>query len=235
MNVYQLSKRLEKVAEFLPNHAKFADIGSDHAYLPCYVCLRDPYAQAIAGEVNQGPYDSAKQEVKAQELQDRIEVRLGDGLEILKSDEVDQIVIAGMGGPLIRDILERGKDKLTSVKRIIVQPNIGAKSLRKWFFEHDFKLVEETILEENNHIYEVLTAEPGDPHEGYHQEELAKEMWLGPRLLEQRTAVFKEYCKVERMKKEKVLNQLKQANEPQLEKVNNLTQEINWLKEVLDS
>jgi tRNA (adenine22-N1)-methyltransferase len=234
MNVNQLSERLSRVASYLPEGSHFADIGSDHAYLPCYVCLRDESARAVAGEVNHGPYTSALKEVNSHELQDRIDVRLGNGLEVLEADEVKQVVIAGMGGPLIRDILDAGKDKLHEVNRLIVQPNIDSQSLRRWFYENQFKLVNEDILEESNHIYEILVAEKGDPEQVYQGEQFEKELWLGPHLLEKGGEVFRKKCQEELDKKLFVLEQLKRASSVNQEKTDQLNKEINWLKEVLD-
>ncbi|MCA0982724.1 tRNA (adenine(22)-N(1))-methyltransferase TrmK [Halobacillus yeomjeoni] len=233
MNVNQLSNRLALVASFLPEKSNFADIGSDHAYLPCYVCLRDEKAKAIAGEVNEGPYQSALNEVNAHNLSDRIDVRLGNGLQVLEENEVNQIVIAGMGGPLIRDILDEGKDKLGAVDRIIVQPNIDARSLRIWFKEQGYALKEEEILEENGHIYEVLVAEKGDPLSGYETEQIEKELWLGPHLLKKNDQTFHQKCRAELEKKQYILEQVQRSSQVDEEKIVQLKKEITWLKEVL--
>ncbi|MGR9049342.1 tRNA (adenine(22)-N(1))-methyltransferase [Halobacillus faecis] len=235
MNVNQLSKRLALVADYLPKGAHFADIGSDHAYLPCFVCMKDPEARAVAGEVNQGPYDSAKSEVEKHKLEDRIDVRLGDGLAVIAPGEIKQVVIAGMGGPLIRDILEGGKEKLSSVNRIVVQPNIDSRSLRRWFFQHDYTLVDETIVEESGHIYEILVAEKGDPSSSYNQQMIDKEMWLGPFLLEKRPESFIKKCKEEWKKKRYIIKQMKQAASPDEEKLKQQQKELKWLEEVLQS
>ncbi|UOQ93761.1 tRNA (adenine(22)-N(1))-methyltransferase TrmK [Halobacillus shinanisalinarum] len=234
MNVTQLSLRLKKVAEYLPSQANFADIGSDHAYLPSYVCLHDRYAKAVAGEVNHGPYQSALQEVAAHQLDDRIDVRLGDGLHVLKDNEVEQVVIAGMGGPLVRNILESGKDKLSSVSKIIVQPNIDARSIRRWFYENHYQLVHEAILEENGHIYEILVAEKGDPHQAYHQGNFEKQLWLGPWLMKERSPVFMKKWQVERSKKERILHQISCSKQPDEEKIQSFQKELVWLEEVLE-
>ncbi|GEN52046.1 tRNA (adenine(22)-N(1))-methyltransferase [Halobacillus faecis] len=235
MNVNQLSKRLALVADYLPKGAHFADIGSDHAYLPCFVCMKDPEARAVAGEVNQGPYDSAKSEVEKHKLEDRIDVRLGDGLAVVAPGEIKQVVIAGMGGPLIRDILEGGKEKLSDVNRIVVQPNIDSRSLRRWFFQHDYKLVDETIVEESGHIYEILVAEKGDPSSPYQQQMIEREMWLGPYLLEKRPEPFIKKCKEEWNKKQYIIKQMKQATSPDEEKLKQQQKELKWLEEVLQS
>src|SRR5699024_9282011 len=101
----QLSKRLQTVASFLSAGTTFADIGSDHAYLPCYVCLRDSSAQAIAGEVNVSPYKRVLNTVQHYRLEQQIDVRLGSGLSILRQGGVCEIEIAGMCGSLIPTIL----------------------------------------------------------------------------------------------------------------------------------
>lgn len=234
MKVTQLSARLTKVAEYLPEGAYFADIGSDHAYLPCYVCLHDDEARAVAGEVNKGPYQSAVQEVRSHELTGRIDVRLGDGLKVLEADEVQQVVIAGMGGPLIRDILEKGKDKLGRVSRIIVQPNIDARTIRQWFYANRFCLVQEAILEENGHIYEVLVAEIGEPGRNYDDEILQKQLWLGPLLLKENNSVFKKKWQQEKRKKENILLQMSGSKQPDRMKMKQFQNELEWIKGALE-
>ncbi len=106
MNAQKLSKRLQTVAAYVPQNAVVADIGSDHAYLPCYLVHQGIVQKAIAGEVVKGPYESACKEVRTEQLQDKITVRLADGMEAVEhEDGVTTVTIAGMGGPLIASIL----------------------------------------------------------------------------------------------------------------------------------
>lgn len=110
MNHLELSKRLEKVGEFVPEAARLADIGSDHAYLPVALMLKGKITFAVAGEVVQGPFDSAQKQVRKNGLEEKIIVRLADGLAAIKpEDQINAVTIAGMGGSLIKDILEAGK------------------------------------------------------------------------------------------------------------------------------
>ena len=111
MNENQLSKRLATVGDLIPRGSRLADIGSDHAYLPVALMLENKLSFAVAGEVVEGPYQSAKTQVSKSNLTDKIIVRLANGLDAIEpEDQIDVISICGMGGTLIRDILEAGPD-----------------------------------------------------------------------------------------------------------------------------
>ena len=100
-----LNQRLSIVCSFI-KRGTLADIGSDHAYLPIYAIQNDLCTKAIAGEVIQGPYKAAKRNIANYELNQLVDVRLGDGLSVINSeDQIDNITVCGMGGPLIAKIL----------------------------------------------------------------------------------------------------------------------------------
>lgn len=227
-----LSNRLFTVASYIPEHSRFADIGSDHAYLPCYVCLLDAKAQAIAGELNEGPFQSARQEVARRDLGDQIKVRKGNGLDIIHPGEVSTLVIAGMGGSLIRDILQQGIEKLYGVERIITQPNVDAKSIRRWFLEHGYQLADEALIEEDGHYYEVLVGDIGHPYQPY-SKEIEKELLLGPYLLRKKTEAFINKWIYEWEKREKIIMQIRQATHPDEIRITQFSKEIEWIKEAV--
>jgi tRNA (adenine22-N1)-methyltransferase len=234
MNTDKLSDRLQKVANFIPNGYSLADIGSDHAYLPCFVVKKGIVPFAIAGEVVEGPFQSALRQVKVEELTNKISVRKGNGLEVIESGEVDCITIAGMGGTLISTILEDGKEKLSGVKRLILQPNISAISIREWLKSNDWELVEEEILEEDGKIYEVLVAERGNPERPY-QTDCQKRLLMGPYLLNGKNLVFQKKWLEEKKNWIRILNQLSSATETEeiIEKINELKMKIKMVEEVL--
>lgn len=209
MNTEKLSNRLEAVTNYIPSDARVADIGSDHAYLPCYAVKKGIASFAVAGEVVEGPYQSAKKQVKMEGLENQISVRKGNGLEVISPNEVDCITIAGMGGALIASILEEGKSKLASVKRLILQPNLSAISIRSWLIDNGWELIAEQILEEDGKIYEILAAEKGEPLKPYKNTE--KGLLMGPFLMEQKSSVFQNKWLGEKKNWERILVQLEKA------------------------
>lgn len=188
MNEEQLSKRLEKVASYITNNERIADIGSDHAYLPCFAIKNKMASFAVAGEVVEGPFKSAQKQVASIGLTSQIDVRKGNGLEVITAaDAIDTIVIAGMGGTLIRTILEEGVAKLTNVTKLILQPNIAAFQLREWSEKNNWTITSEAILREDNKIYEIIVLQPSKES----VEWTAQEIFFGPCLLKEQSAIFK--------------------------------------------
>ncbi|ASN05208.1 tRNA (adenine(22)-N(1))-methyltransferase [Virgibacillus necropolis] len=224
-----ISNRLKRIASYLPKKPHFADIGSDHAYLPCYVCLHDDAAKAIAGEVVEGPFHSAKATVKANHLEAVVDVRLGDGLAVLHKGEVNQVVIAGMGGSLIKSILENGMDKLEKVERIIAQPNVDAKAVRKWLYHHGYEIIQEEIVEENEHFYEIIVADKMNTIQNLTE----KDFMFGPILLVNKSKPFYNKWRSEKEKLHYIRKQLDQASVPQIEKLRRFDNEVTWIEEVL--
>lgn len=242
-----ISKRLSRIAQYIPHGAKLADIGSDHALLPVFAVQQGIAASAIAGEVNEGPYRAAVKQVNESGLAKQIEVRLGDGLSVLRQDEVDTVTIAGMGGGLISEILNRGASLLSSVNVMVLQPNVGEEAVRRWLYNNDWVLKDETILEEDGKIYEILYCErnrsghPAAKERPYqerriHGIELSHD-WLlrmGPYLLKQAGPVFHRKWQHELEKRMKIAGQLAASNSPESSlKKEEFTAEINQIKEVL--
>lgn len=232
MKFIQLSKRLQAVASFVEKDAIIADIGSDHAWLPIYLVKKGISQQAVAGEVAQGPYDSALRNIARESVGNRVYVRLANGLHAIEAeDRVDTITIAGMGGSLIATILEEGKHKLDSIHRIIAQPNLYAIALREWAVRNKWKIVNEIILKEEGKIYEVIVLEKGEAD--YNDLELL----MGPILLKEKSTVFREKWLLELNQWKHIIEALEKAEETELtiKKKNQLERQIHDVEEVLEA
>lgn len=232
MNHLELSKRLATVGDYVPKEARLADIGSDHAYLPVALMLKGQIAYAVAGEVVIGPFQSAEKQVAKNGLQDKIVVRLADGLDAVQTeDNIDTVTICGMGGGLIRDILESGKqnERIALKETLILQPNVGESLVRRWLMENNYEIAAETILEEKNKTYEIIVGKPAATAVSYSEVEL----YFGPFLMKEKNDVFLQKWQRELKQKHRVLEQLKGAQNTQTEKMQSIQQEITWIEEVI--
>ncbi|MGD6818130.1 tRNA (adenine(22)-N(1))-methyltransferase [Metabacillus sp. 84] len=236
MNELKLSRRLEAVADYIQEGSVLADIGSDHAYLPCFAVMNGKAQKAIAGEVVEGPYRSAVKQVERTGLQHLIDVRKGDGLSVLKPSEATCVTIAGMGGGLIAKILESGKDKLDVAEKLILQPNVNANLIRSWLIENGWELTGESILEEDQKIYEILAAEKGNPLKPYEGKEREQAILFGPFLMEEKNEVFKKKWTHEMLHWEKVAAQIGKGKqtEESLSKRREMEHLISITREVLE-
>ena len=229
----ELGERLTRVSSFVPNGSKVCDVGSDHAYLPVYLLQNDQISCAIAGEVVEGPYLSSKQTVRDYRMEDRIEVRLGDGLQILsKEDEITAVTICGMGGELISRILEAGYSggHLNGRERLILQPNVAEHFVREWLMNHSYHIVEETVVEDNHRLYEIIVAEPV----GKRVEYTVLELKYGPILLKESSELsVAKWNRMNRKNKE-ILEQLQKSKTPQHEKIEQFEKAFNELQGVIN-
>ncbi|KRO01739.1 SAM-dependent methyltransferase [Levilactobacillus paucivorans] len=230
MDADHLSNRLATVASYVPKGSRLADIGTDHAYLPVNLLKRGLIAGGVAGEVVRGPFENAAHEIQREGLTDRLTARLANGLKAIEpADQIDTVVIAGMGGTLITQILTQDFDRLAGVKRLILQPNVGEMVVRRFLMTHGFQLVTEEILAEDGHTYEVLVADRADQPETYNDEELR----FGPYLLQEHSAIFIAKWQRELARTQAVRKQVQQAAVVPEDKVAQLTAEIQEIEEVL--
>jgi tRNA (adenine22-N1)-methyltransferase len=230
MNEQSLSLRLTRVGEQVPEQARLADIGSDHAYLPVALMLQNKIQYAVAGEVVKGPFESASRQVMKNGLNEKITVRLADGLAAIQpEDQINTVVIAGMGGTLIRTILEKGTahSNITGKERLVLQPNVGERTLREWLQENNYQIVHEELIEENHKNYEIIVAEAG--HAIYSPQEL----FFGPFLLKEKNLVFHKKWSHELQQRKIVLQELEKAATPPEAKIQELKEQIAWIEEVL--
>lgn len=230
MDADHLSQRLATVASYVPQGARLADIGTDHAYLPVNLAKRGIITRGVAGEVVPGPFKNAQHEINKEALDDRITARLANGLQAIEpTDHIDTVAIAGMGGTLITQILTQDFDRLAGVQRLILQPNVGEANVRQFLMTHGFQLVTEQIVSEDGHDYEILVADRAEAPQQY----TAEEVQFGPYLLAEHNAIFVAKWQRELDRAQVVLRQVQSAHEVPAEKVAELETKISEIKEVL--
>ncbi|HHW55047.1 MAG: class I SAM-dependent methyltransferase [bacterium] len=186
-----LSPRLQKVASLVPPGSIVADIGSDHAFLPVYLVEEGICPRVIAGEINEKPYLLASSQVEKRGLADHIQVRWGDGLQVLAPGEADVVVLAGMGGRTIKKILCDTPEVTETIRRFILQPMTEAGELRLWLSRHYFKISAEVLVEEKGRIYEVIVAE-----HGLEPASTEVTLTLGPRLVAEEHPLLRQHLDV---------------------------------------
>ncbi|MBQ7454237.1 MAG: SAM-dependent methyltransferase [Selenomonadaceae bacterium] len=153
-----IDSRIRAVMNFVRVGSRVADVGADHGYLSIELARSGRVEKIIATEKNVGPFDAACKNISAAGLDDVIEVRLGDGLQILSAGEVDTICIAGMGGALIEKILDDSPDVVSSARQLILQPMNAAEKIRTWLEENDWTIDDEDLAEASGIIYEIISA-----------------------------------------------------------------------------
>ncbi|MEG1850212.1 MAG: class I SAM-dependent methyltransferase [Oscillospiraceae bacterium] len=148
--------RLAAIASLVRPGARLADVGCDHGLLICALAADGQIVSGIACDVNPKPLAKAGAEIARQHLEKKLVCRLGDGLGSVSSDEVDDVVIAGMGGELIADILSRCPWKENMAKRFILQPMTRACHLRHWLCENGFAIETERACSAAGRVYTVM-------------------------------------------------------------------------------
>lgn len=250
----KLSQRLEKIAAWVPQGMRVADIGSDHALLPLYLIQSGVASAAIAGELNDGPFAAARKAVSQAGLSSQIQVRQGDGLAAIEAGEADCITIAGMGGALMANILEAGTrtGKLAGVDSLVLQPNVGEDAVRRWLVANGWFLQREQILEEDGKRYEILQAVSRQNGQELNRQlfdrkrvlhlsgvrDAADADWLlytmGPWLISELDAVFVAKWRSEAANLRRICERLAQSELAEaLEKRRRFEQQIMLIEEVL--
>lgn len=156
-----LSERLSLVAEMIRPGRTVADIGSDHARLALFLAEQNVAPRVIVSELGEGPFTRADRSVQVSPCRGLIELRRGNGLQVLLPGEVDEVVLAGMGGDTIIDILGYDWNKAASFKHFVFQPMTRAKIVRANLAAQGWPIEDERLVREKNRIYIVISARPG--------------------------------------------------------------------------
>lgn len=154
----KLTNRLLKIASLVDKNKRLADIGTDHGYIPVYLLNKGEIDFAILADINKGPLENARSEVRRNKLENKVDLRLGSGIEVLKKGEVDEVIIAGMGGILIGELLEANKEVAHSVEKLILQPMQAQEELRSYLLNNGYEIIDECLEKEDFRLYEIIVA-----------------------------------------------------------------------------
>lgn len=181
----KLSKRLESISSLIPNNSKVIDIGCDHGLLDVYLYQQKKSIKIIASDINENALNNAKENIKKNNLEEFIETRLGNGLDTLREeDDIDTIIISGMGAHTAVGILKNNINKLKNIRTIVIQSNTKIEFLRKEITKMNYIIEDELLIEDNKKIYTIVKFAKGK------KKYTRKELYFGPILLKKNTQLF---------------------------------------------
>ena len=201
-----------------------ADIGTDHSYLPAYLVDEEIIPHAIAMDIGDGPLSQAKETITALGLNDKIDLRLSDGLDALVPGEVQTVVIAGMGGQTIMQIMERGAEKLKYIQELILSPQSEITAVRAYLREHQWQIWNEDLICEDEKYYVVMKA-----YRNAFIMSSKVEDYIGPVLLKRRHPLLGQWMEREKKIQLEIMESLNDAadspeNEKRIREVENKLQ-----------
>jgi tRNA (adenine22-N1)-methyltransferase len=226
----ELSKRLNWIIEKLNKVDIIMDVGTDHGYIPIYLVKNNIALKVIASDINKDPLKKAKINASLDGVLDRIDLRLGGGLSPLNNKEANAIIIAGMGGNLIRDILENDLDKVKNLEYLILQPAQNPEVLRKYLYNNNYEILEEDICLDENKYYEIFKVKykKGDY---IALEDIFYE--ISPTMLSKKSPVLKAYIESKIEKNKKVMEFILDNTEHAIERKNELREKNQRLDKLL--
>ena len=208
-----LSKRLKAVTDLLPKGQVVADIGCDHGYISIRLVSDQIYERAIAMDVRKGPLAIAVENISRENLTDRIETRLSDGLNKLEVGEADAAIIAGMGGQLLIGILNRSIDKAKNLKYMVLQPQSDIHMVRGYLRDNGFAILKEDMVKDEGKFYPMFLV----TYAGSVNNDCANDLqeiydYYGQYLIDNRNEVLLEYLDYEKDILEEVLRKVPVEN-----------------------
>lgn len=226
-----MNLRLNSLAAMVDNGDRIADIGTDHAYLPIELIKSGKITYAIASDIAKGPLDNAKKDVQEASLENQIDIRLGAGLSTVSDqDQIDTVIIAGMGGKLITQILDDAWQNKLRFKSLVLEPNVGECGVRKWLTEHSYKITAEQIIAESGHTYELIKAIKSQKKSNLS----AAELYFGPFLLREKNNIFKQKWRGQLKYHQSLLTNLNKAKNKDLVHIQQVEHEIKMIEGVLN-
>ena len=231
----ELSKRLQAVADMVSVGNRACDAGCDHGYVSIYLVQKKICPGVIAMDVNAGPLAQAKTHIEAYGLSEYIETRLSDGVTALSVGEADSLILAGMGGRLVIKILTDGKEKISRMKELILQPQSEIETVRAFLREIGYVISEENMVFEDGKYYPMIKATRVSEKECT-EENLVQTAYdrYGKLLLQKKHPVLHQFLLWEQKKDEAVLSALKQGAAKETPRGQERLEELRRVAEIRD-
>ncbi|MCC0679030.1 SAM-dependent methyltransferase [Clostridioides sp. ES-S-0005-03] len=211
----KLTDRLLKIASLVSDGKKIADIGTDHGYIPVYLLKEERVPFAVLADVNKGPLDNARKEVIQNNLLEKVDLRLGSGIEVLEIGEVEEVIIAGMGGILISELLEAKKEVAHSIEKLILQPMQAQEELRRYLLNNGYEILTEVLVREDFRIYEIIVAKYTGKNTII-EDEIQFE--VGIKLLENKDSLFYDFVEKKIKTYSAIVNQLEDKHGEEIDR-----------------
>ncbi len=227
----KLSDRLQKIADLIEPGESIADIGTDHGFLPIALWERGKSPHVILSDINTGPLEKARDNINKYSPENLFDLRIGSGLETLMPAEVDTVVIAGMGGQLIAEILGEDKNKSKSYNKLILQPRNAQDKLRLWLFENGFAIRDEFLVREGKYLCEIILAVPDGQIVEIKPE--AIDLEISPLLFQKKDPLLVEFIENKIRIEKKVYDEIKAgATKEKADKLKKSEERIELLQEL---
>ena len=197
----KINDRLKAIGDLVEANSFCLDVGCDHALLDIYLVKKKKNIKCIASDIAEGPIEAAKKNIKREKLENEIEVRLGDGLDTY-SDDVNTVIISGMGGRSIIGILKYKMNIVKKIDTFILSPNNYQIDVKKFLCKNGFYIDDEVLVKEKKFIYQILVFKKGKRHY------TKRDYFFGPVLLQKKGSLFNDYYSRELKSREILLNLL---------------------------
>lgn len=242
-----ISERLKMNASLVPAGVRLADVGCDHAYVSIWLTATKTVQGSIAMDVVPGPLARAKENVSLYGLENQIELRLSDGLEKLAPGEAGCILISGMGGPLMQQILSNRREIADTAECLVLQPQSELEEFRDFLHKMGYWITAEKMCLEEGKYYFAMRAEKrpagidGEIPEYYLEKAELKSLpaklvnKYGPCLIREHDGIWPDYIRREKEKREQIVkNLVQEATERSTARVEELQEEIRQIQKLID-
>jgi tRNA (adenine22-N1)-methyltransferase len=225
----EISYRLKCIAAMVDSCQRVIDVGTDHGYIPIYLVKNSICNQVIASDINKGPVEKAMKNVGIEGLNNKIQCRLGGGLTVVQPGEVDCAIIAGMGGNLIRDIIEDSIPVFKELSYVVLQPVQNPDILRKYLYESGYTIIDEELCEDEDKFYEIIKVAYND------KPKILDSIYyeVSSVLIEKKHPLLKKYIEFKLKKYDRIYDFISEDSEAAKYRKKELEGKIQSLKEII--